>query len=86
MTLENFIKDLVCRNSLIRLWYPNPSDDGHSIVVYDKDWDIVSMEWEALKGEGAFKDYLQHTVVGVSDIYMNKSPYVEAINIVIKKK
>ena len=80
MQLKTFVEKFVCNNSLIRLWYP--CDGGHQI--FGKDIDTLSMEWELIRGEGVFKDYVDSEVIGVTDILVD-GHYKEAINIVIER-
>ncbi len=77
MILKEFIENFVCKNSIIRLWYPFKG--GNEMVV-----DGVSMEWEIIKGEGIFKKFINNNVIGVTDILVS-GHYSEAINIVIEK-
>lgn len=81
MKLKEFAESFVCRNSLIRLWYP-VLGGGHSMVAKG-DGRSVCMEWELIKGEGLYKLYVDHEVIGVTDILCDDSP--EAINIVIEE-
>lgn len=81
MKLKEFTESFVCRNSLIRLWYP-VLGGGHMMVAKG-DGRSVCMEWELIKGEGLYKLYVDHEVIGVTDILCDDSP--EAINIVIKE-
>jgi len=82
MKLKEFVEKFVEHNTLIRLLYKNKG--GHEVVL--NDWDDVSMEHELLKGKGKFKNYADHKVRGVTDVLVVKSPYSEAVNIVIEKK
>ena len=77
MILKEFIENFVCKNSIIRLWYPFKG--GNEMVV-----DGVSMEWEIIKGEGIFKKFINNNVIGVTDILVS-GHYSEAINIIIEK-
>jgi hypothetical protein len=81
MKLKEFTESFVCRNSLIRLWYP-VLGGGHRMVAKDDDRSVC-MEWELIKGEGLYKLYVDHEVIGVTDILCDDSP--EAINIVIEE-
>lgn len=81
MKLKEFTESFVCRNSLIRLWYP-VLGGGHMMVAKG-DGRSVCMEWELIKGEGVYKLYVDHEVIGVTDILCDDSP--EAINIVIEE-
>jgi hypothetical protein len=81
MELKEFVETFVCRNSLVRLWYPTKG--GHEMVI-PNDKKSACMDWEIIKGEGVYKKYLTHKVIGVTDIYTYGS-YPEAINIVIEK-
>jgi hypothetical protein len=75
MILKEFIENFVCKNSLIRLWYP-----GYEMVINNG----VSMEWETSKGEGIYRKFINNNVIGVTDILVSGN-YTEAINIVIEK-
>lgn len=79
MILKEFVEKFICRNSLIRLWYPTKG--GHEMVI--KQGKEVCMEWALLKGEGIYQKYINHNVIGVNDIVTDTYP--EAINIVIEK-
>jgi hypothetical protein len=81
MKLKEFTESFVCRNSLIRLWYP-VLGGGHMMVA-KCDGRSVCMEWELIKGEGLYKLYVDHEVIGVTDILCDDSH--EAINIVIEE-
>ena len=81
MILKEFVEKFVCRNSLVRLWYPTKG--GHEMVI-PNDKKSACMDWEIIKGEGVYKKYSTHKVIGVTDIYTYGS-YPEAINIVIEK-
>lgn len=76
MRLEKFVKTFILPNTLIRLWYP--AEGGHQQVLND-----VLMEWELLKLE-IYENYLNHEVIGVTDI-LTGDYYKEAVNIVILK-
>lgn len=77
MILKEFIENFVCKNSLIRLWYPVKG--GHEMVIDD-----VSMEWEIIKGKGIYRKFVNNNVIGITDILV-MGDYKEAINIVIEK-
>ena len=81
MELKEFVEKFICKNSLIRLWYP--CDGGHEMVIPD-DKKSVCMEWKITKCMGVYKKYLTHKVIGVTDIDTNGC-FPEAINIVIEK-
>jgi hypothetical protein len=81
MELKEFIETFICRNSIIRLWYTTKG--GHEMVVPD-DKKSACMEWSIIKGEGVYKKYLKHKVIGVTDIF-SSGAYPEAINIVVEK-
>ena len=76
ITVSNFIKNYVERNSLIRLW--TKEERGYKEVI---EGDNPFMGWEILES-----DYTDNLVVGVTDILCPYSDYVEAINLVIKKQ
>lgn len=85
MILKDFIEQFVEKNTLIRLWYKVKG--GYSAVYYTGErFDSVSMEWETLKGEGKYGEYMDNEVIGVTDILVTKTNYPEAVNIVIKEK
>lgn len=69
MKLQDFIKNFVRPNTLIRLQYEAPG--GHSEVP-----DGMAMEWKLKSGE--FKD---HEVIGVTDILYKV--HADAVNLVI---
>jgi len=75
ITLKEFIEQFVEPNTLIRLWYKVKG--GHKEVVPN---DKPEMEHQLAKGK-----YAERKVIGVTDILYLKSPYIEAVNIVIKK-
>lgn len=78
MDLREFIKQYVCRNTLIRLW--TRFDGGHKMIHSgDKE---VSMEWATLNGSSFQSAFLNRKVIGVTDILCDT--YVEAVNIVIE--
>jgi hypothetical protein len=79
MILKEFIRNFIEPNTLIRLWYklPKGTDGIHEEVM---EGDNPKMEHELLKSE--YKDY---DVIGVTDILYVSSPYIEAVNIVLKK-
>ncbi len=81
MELKEFVETFICRNSLVRLWYP--TKDGNELVI-PNDKKSACMEWEIIKGEDIYRKYLTHKVIGITDIYTYGS-YPEAINIVIEK-
>ena len=81
MKLKEFVERFVCRNSLIRLWYP-VIGEGHRMVAKGEGRK-VSMEWELIKGEGPYSLYADNEVIGVTDILCDYCP--EAINIVIEE-
>jgi len=83
MKLGEFIQNF-SHNNIIRLHYPN--EGGH--ICVGKNWDEISMDWEVTKGEGVFKDYINHEVIGLTTIFFptNSSDYPEALNIVIKEE
>jgi len=81
MKLKKFIKKFIERNTIIRLVY---KDGGGHKVVLDS-FEDVCMEWKTLKGEGKYKDYLNHKVVGITDILTYRN-FSQAINIVIEEK
>ena len=67
-------------NNLIRLVYN--CDGGHEIVA--QDWDSIQMDWEIIKGEGLYKDYVHNKVLGLVSI-RTEGLWSEAINIVIER-
>jgi uncharacterized membrane protein YkgB len=73
MILKEFIQQFVEPNTLIRLQYK--TKEGHEAVNGDK----PEMEWQLEKGI-----YANRKVIGVTDILYYKSPYSEAVNIVIE--
>ena len=75
MKLKMFIKKFIGKNTLIRLWHK--IDTGHEMV----NGDSPQMEWKLSQGE-----YADSNVMYVKDIYVPKSHYIEAVNIVIERK
>ena len=79
MIVEEFTRAFIAKNTLVRLWYKLPkSEVGEYIEVIGSDEPM--MEHELLNSE-----YKNRTVIEITDIYYYKSPYVEAINLVISK-
>ena len=83
MILKEFLETFICRKSVIRLWYPTKG--GSEMVPDSVSCNDVSTEWSTLRGEGIYKKYLNHKVIGVTDILVTRGNYTEAINIVIEK-
>lgn len=81
MTLEAFVRNFVGKNSLIRLWYKNPKEYGHIMLIEDNK--SVCMEHELLKQKVWQSKYLYNRVEYVKDIYVDDF-YREAINIIIE--
>lgn len=79
LTLSQFISIFVEHNTLIRLWYKaeNGKDGQHVEVI---EGDKPMMEHELTKSV-----YKNTNVIGVTDILYYKSPYLEAVNIVIER-
>lgn len=75
MDLNEFIENFVCPNTLVRLQYN--TEGGHEAVNGDN----PEMEWKLKKSE-----YANRKVIGVTDILYYKSPYPEAVNIVIERR
>ena len=84
MKLKKFVEKFICRNSLVRLWYP--TNGGHKMVIQDDEngKSSVCMEWEIIKSEGIYGKYTNHKVIGVTDI-STYGAYPESINIVIEE-
>lgn len=80
MTLEDFIKKFVCKNSLVRLWIKTKS--GYKMICNGDN--SVCMEWKLLKGGVWQSEYKDCEVIGVKDMFVDDY-YGEAINIVINK-
>lgn len=82
MNLGEFI-DNFSHNNTIRLLYDIKG--GHTLV--EKDWDMVSMDWEVNRGLGCFRHYIHNKVIGLTGIYVHEglSHYPDAINIVIER-
>ncbi len=80
MNVSEFVEKFVEPNTLIRLWYKptDGSDESYEEVIGD---DSTLMEWELIKSE-----YRNRLMVGVTDILYLKSPYIEAINLVIERE
>ena len=83
MILKEFIEQFVEKNTLIRLWFK--VSWGHNAVVSGIE-DVVAMEWATLKGEGPYGEYLDHEIIGVTDILIIDTAHPDAVNIVIKEK
>lgn len=88
MTLNEFIKKYVCRNTLIRLWVPLCGGGYRMLWRHDEEKprnvDDVCMEHELLDSKSWLSRYSLCEVVGVTDIVVTDTPYPEAVNIVIK--
>jgi hypothetical protein len=80
MTLQEFVKDYVEANSLVRVLYKEKS--GHRIVL--NDWNDVDMDHQIVKGKGKYAAYINHKVIGIASISV-RGHYSEAINIVIEE-
>lgn len=80
MLVKEFVEKFVERNTIIRLWYKLPKGSGgvHEEVI---EGDKPMMEHELVKSE-----YNDREVIGVTDILYGNSHYVEAVNLVIKKR
>jgi hypothetical protein len=79
MIVEEFTRAFIAKNTLVRLWYKLPISEGagyNEVIGIDK----PMMEHKLLNSE-----YKTRTVIEITDIYYDKSPYVEAINLVISK-
>lgn len=81
MKLKEFIKQFVCSNTLIRLWYNLEDSSGHELVDNE-----LAMEHQILGGTRKLSAYSEHEVVGVTDILVSNGRHVEAVNIVIERK
>lgn len=90
MTLNEFIRKYVCRNTLIRLWVPNCGGGYRMLWRHDEEKprnvDDVCMEHELLDSKSWLSRYSLCEVIGVTDIVVTDTPYPEAVNIVIKPK
>ena len=82
MILKDFVKNFIRPNTLIRLLYYY-KDGDHKIVL--NDWDDISLEWEIVKEKGHYKNYVNNEVIGITDLYIVKGHYKEAINILIEE-
>jgi hypothetical protein len=80
MTLQEFVKDYVEANSLVRVLYKEKG--GHRIVL--NDWNDVDMDHQIVKGVGKYAAYINHKVIGIASISV-RGHYSEAINIVIEE-
>ena len=80
MRLGEFIEKF-SHNNMIRLHYKIKG--GHQCVSGSHDY--VSMDWEVNKGQGIYKNYINHEVIGLVGILYTSGHYTDAINIVIKK-
>ena len=81
MTLFNFVKEYICPNSLIRLWFEG--SDGYEMI--QGNGESVCMEHKLLDCKTWQSRYGNYKVVGIKDIYVDDF-YREAINITIKKE
>ncbi|KKN79691.1 hypothetical protein LCGC14_0337130 [marine sediment metagenome] len=79
MEVAEFVKTFIERNTLVRLWYKKSKGmvGQHKEVIKG---DKPMMSWELEKSK-----YKKRVVIGVTDILYLKSPYVEAVNLVIKR-
>lgn len=80
MRLQEFVKTYIEHNSIIRLVYKQQR--GHKCVL--ETWQDVSMEHEILKGNGKYKAFINHEVIGIASI-CTSGPFSDAINIVIEE-
>jgi hypothetical protein len=80
MTLQEFVKDYVEANSLVRVLYKEKG--GHRIIL--NDWNDVDMDYQIVKGRGKYAAYINHKVIGIASISV-RGHYSEAINIVIEE-
>lgn len=82
MTLEEFVKNYVERNTLCRLWFKGRCgiDDYQHIMVGDG----VFMEHELLNKKIPQSNYLNYICLGVTDIVTDTAK--EAVNLVIKRE
>ena len=81
MTLKEFIDEYIERNSMVRILY---KDNPGSYRILLNNWDVVSMEWEVVKGQGRYAPYINHKVIGIACISVT-GHYSSAINIVIEE-
>lgn len=91
MKLNEFIKEFVCLNTLIRLWYKTPNEYGHTMISEGTMRmnngglnNQVCMDWQITSGKCWMSKYGNCKVVGVTDIVVDGF-YKEAVNIVIEK-
>lgn len=80
MRLEDFVKEFVCKNSLIRLWF---KCDGGYRVVEDSLENSTCMEWQFLNNSSPLSKYKNYEVIGVKDIATDDWNR-ESVNIIIK--
>ena len=78
MTLFNFVREYICPNSLIRVWFIG--SDGYEMI--QGNGESVCMEHKFLDCKTWQSRYGNYKVIGIKDIYVNDF-YREAINIVI---
>lgn len=80
MDVEEFVINFIEPNTLVRLWYESSkgNDSQHQEVI---NGDKPMMEWELKKSL-----YRNQKVIGITDILYHKSPYAEAVNLVIEPK
>ena len=88
MTLREFVENCVTPNTLCRLWLPYEGEEEHISrtvalgEVYEGEPRQVFMEWELLKGRVPQSKYLDCSLEGVTDIFVDDF-YREAVNICI---
>lgn len=75
MKVEEFIRTFIEPNTLIRVWFKIKG--GHEEIIKG---DKPMMEHELIKTK-----YANKKVIGITDILYRKSPYIEAVNLVIER-
>lgn len=81
MTLEEFISNFICKNTIIRLWEPIENTSNYKLLYKENNKDTC-MEWQISKNETWQSKYKSCLVIGITDILTESC--VEAVNIVIQ--
>lgn len=83
MNLRDFVKQFVRPNTFVRLWVVSLNSSGYQMLYEKTPEESVCMEWKLLQEKCWHSRYLNCTVLGVKDIFVDDF-YREAVNIVIK--
>ena len=80
MILEDFVKQFICKNTIIRLWYP--CHRGHEMICEDED--EICMEWQLLGGLFRTyedkKEYKNYNIRGYVNVYKLVLDYRKMVN------